>query len=121
MAMGAASSDGGASPILQYGVSEELSGLIEGLRQASSAVRRGEKYLPQSVNHVSRWLLCRDYQGPTLQLSYLLYAVLHARLSAALARGADQICCAFSGSRRRLARTAFWQRCPNPGATVLSP
>jgi hypothetical protein len=79
MAMGAASSDGGASPILQYGVSEELSGLIEGLRQASSAVRRGEKYLPQSVNHVSRWLLCRDYQGPTLQLSYLLYAVLHAR------------------------------------------
>ncbi len=67
--------------VVQYGVSEELLGWIEALRQAPG--ENGAKYRPQDVDTVARELLCRDYGDRCYELAHLLALVNHSYMDAA--------------------------------------
>ena len=57
-----------------YGVSAELIAAIDGLREAPGI--SGPKYRQKDIDNLSQMILCRNYGKATLELSYLLLAIL---------------------------------------------
>lgn len=63
-----------SSALARYGVSDELIGMFESLRETPG--RAGNKFRLEDVNAVAQSIVCRNYGKACLELSYLLSAVL---------------------------------------------
>jgi hypothetical protein len=63
--------------IARYGVSEELVGLFESLRETPGV--SGLKFRSDDINRLARAILFRNYGKSCLELSYLLTAVISGR------------------------------------------
>lgn len=65
---------GDSSILVQYGISEELTGMFDSLRETPGLA--GDKFRQQDVNQLAQSVICRNYGKACLELSYLLYAVV---------------------------------------------
>lgn len=63
------------SVMVRYGISEELLALFDGLRETQGPA--GLKFRHQDVNAVVQSVVCRNYGKSCLELSYLLWAIIH--------------------------------------------
>ncbi len=75
--MGKDHGSNGLQAFTRSGVSDELMGVFEGLR-ASPGSDGNYKFRPQDIDTLASAIICRNYKGSCLQLSYLLLAVQHA-------------------------------------------
>ena len=62
-----------------YGVSAELIAAFDGLRETPGI--SGPKYRQKDIDNLSQMILCRNYGKATLELSYLLQAILMCKRS----------------------------------------
>lgn len=58
----------------QYGVSDSLKAMFEGLRETPGLT--GDKFRRADVNKFAQYIVCRNYGKLCLELSYLLYSVV---------------------------------------------
>ncbi|MGJ8691267.1 MAG: hypothetical protein ACSHW0_02155 [Thalassotalea sp.] len=58
----------------QYGVSDSLKAMFEGLRETPGL--SGDKFRRQDVNKFAQYIVCRNYGKLCLELSYLLFALI---------------------------------------------
>ncbi|MFT4927283.1 MAG: hypothetical protein ACI8WB_003389 [Phenylobacterium sp.] len=63
-----------SSALARYGVSDELIGMFDSLRETPGLA--GYKFRPNDVNAVAQSVICRNYGKACLELSYCLFAVL---------------------------------------------
>ncbi len=88
-----------------YGVSAELIAAIDGLREAPGI--SGPKYRKKDIDNLSQMILCRNYGKATLELSYLLLAILMCKPSAKnVERGSTQY--PAGASTQKLWLNFFW-------------